>query len=475
MRKSPTCARWSTSGDGTYASPRCGGRPDRRGGTVGSSETASSVDRVRRGVVGAVGRCGVRVVRATPSGGGVRTGRHRCLPRLTPVARCADPLVSRPGVAAFRSMILSQVGGRDDGLAVCKEIANGSGTLSDHADGRAWDWHMVASRAGRPGRWSTRCSTGCSAPMSVVTATRWRAGSASRTSSGTTCTTGSVATTRDGSRTPAPATRTTPTSISRSRWRAPAQQTSWWTERGPLRWQLRGVPGTSFALGEGDVAPAGRGLEPRRPRHLGRLRPHQSPVHPVAHALRRGVGHDHAAHRAVRRDPVRRRLERHRRRRDRRLRAVGPAVLVLLQHRGRGPAGAGVRRGGRSPAHRRLERRRHRRHRQLHPAAPDLLPAAAGRLGAEHGSSERSTTRRSWATGTATASTTSESSGPSTNTFYFAGEPSAGSGTGGSPAVQSVSYPDTRHLPVIGDWDGGGTDTEGVVTLRGRGSDGPGR
>ena len=66
-------------------------------------------------------------------------------PRRTDVTACANPVVGKPGVVAFRAMILSQVGGRDDGMAVCKKIANASRSYSDHADGRAWDWHMVAS------------------------------------------------------------------------------------------------------------------------------------------------------------------------------------------------------------------------------------------------------------------------------------------------------------------------------------------
>lgn len=68
-------------------------------------------------------------------------------PRTTKVTACADPLVGKPGVVDFRTLILSQVGGRDDGLVVCKRIANASGAYSDHADGRAWDWHVKASSA----------------------------------------------------------------------------------------------------------------------------------------------------------------------------------------------------------------------------------------------------------------------------------------------------------------------------------------
>lgn len=68
-------------------------------------------------------------------------------PARTRVTGCADPLVARPGVADFRRLILSNVGGGDDGLEVCKKIANNSGSYSDHADGRAWDWHVHASDA----------------------------------------------------------------------------------------------------------------------------------------------------------------------------------------------------------------------------------------------------------------------------------------------------------------------------------------
>jgi hypothetical protein len=68
-------------------------------------------------------------------------------PARTDVTGCTRPLVGKPGVQAFRSLILTQVGGGDDGLAVCKRIANASREYSDHADGRAWDWHVRASRA----------------------------------------------------------------------------------------------------------------------------------------------------------------------------------------------------------------------------------------------------------------------------------------------------------------------------------------
>jgi len=68
-------------------------------------------------------------------------------PARTKISACAAPLVGKPGVADFRALILSQVGGGDDGLAVCKKIANDSGVYSDHADGRAWDWRVKASSA----------------------------------------------------------------------------------------------------------------------------------------------------------------------------------------------------------------------------------------------------------------------------------------------------------------------------------------
>jgi len=68
-------------------------------------------------------------------------------PMRTTVTGCANPLVDKPGVADFRALLLSQVGGGDDGLAVCKKIANESGAFSDHADGRAWDWQVNASSA----------------------------------------------------------------------------------------------------------------------------------------------------------------------------------------------------------------------------------------------------------------------------------------------------------------------------------------
>jgi hypothetical protein len=64
--------------------------------------------------------------------------------KQTRVTACVKPMAGRPGVADFRYLIMSQLPGRDDGLAVCKKIANSSGAYSDHADGRAWDWRAVA-------------------------------------------------------------------------------------------------------------------------------------------------------------------------------------------------------------------------------------------------------------------------------------------------------------------------------------------
>jgi hypothetical protein len=51
-----------------------------------------------------------------------------------------DP-TTKPGVAAFRSMVMSQRGGRDGGI-----VRNcGIGGRSEHKEGRAWDWMMNAN------------------------------------------------------------------------------------------------------------------------------------------------------------------------------------------------------------------------------------------------------------------------------------------------------------------------------------------
>jgi hypothetical protein len=173
-------------------------------------------------------------------------------PRLTGISACANPLVPKPGVAAFRSMILSQVGGTDDGLAVCKEIANGTGTLSDHADGRAWDWHAVAARPADAARvaqvldWLLRTDErgqrNAMARRIGITYIIWnhlyyRVGS-------------------DGARW-VPYTGTADPHDTHVHFSfsvaGAAQQTSWWTERGPLTWQVS--DGSRFALGDGPVLP----------------------------------------------------------------------------------------------------------------------------------------------------------------------------------------------------------------------------
>jgi len=90
----------------------------------------------------------VALNRATPPPArSVTVGDIDAYPMRTDVRRCARPIVGKPGVQDFRTLILTQMGGGDDGLAVCKRIANDSGDYSDHADGRAWDWHVVATRA----------------------------------------------------------------------------------------------------------------------------------------------------------------------------------------------------------------------------------------------------------------------------------------------------------------------------------------
>jgi len=175
-------------------------------------------------------------------------------PRLTGISACASPLVPKPGVDAFRSMILSQVGGTDDGLAVCKEIANGTGELSDHADGRAWDWHMVASRPADAARvaqvldWLLRTDDrgqrNAMARRIGITYIIWnhlyyRVG-------------GDDARWVPYTGTADPHDTHVHFSFSVA---GAAQRTSWWTERGPLTWQLTSMPGPRFALGDGAVRP----------------------------------------------------------------------------------------------------------------------------------------------------------------------------------------------------------------------------
>jgi hypothetical protein len=52
----------------------------------------------------------------------------------------------RPGLLAFKYMIMGQVGGSDLGVHNCRPI-EGKTTLSYHAVSRAWDWGMNAKRA----------------------------------------------------------------------------------------------------------------------------------------------------------------------------------------------------------------------------------------------------------------------------------------------------------------------------------------
>jgi hypothetical protein len=174
-------------------------------------------------------------------------------PKLTRVTACARPLVAKPGVAAFRSMILSEVGGGDDGSAVCKNIA-GSGTYSDHADGRAWDWHVKASSASDRAlvdqvldwllRTDERGNRNAMARRLGITYIIWnhryyRVGA-------------------DGAHW-VPYTETgdphdTHVHFSFSIAGA-VRQTSWWTERGPLTWLLSNDPDIAVTFGEGPLHP----------------------------------------------------------------------------------------------------------------------------------------------------------------------------------------------------------------------------
>jgi hypothetical protein len=175
-------------------------------------------------------------------------------PRQTAVKACAEPLAPKPGVAAFRAMILSQVGGGDDGSAVCKEIANNSGELSDHADGRAWDWHVVASSPSDRAmvdtvfnwllRTDDRGHRNAMARRIGITYIIWnhlyyRVGSDSARWVPYTSTSDPHDTHVHFSFSVAGA----------------AEQTSWWTERGPLKWLLRDESVGPFSLGEGPLVP----------------------------------------------------------------------------------------------------------------------------------------------------------------------------------------------------------------------------
>src|SRR5262245_47989183 len=175
-------------------------------------------------------------------------------PARTSLTSCANPLVPKPGVAAFRAMILSQVDGSDDGIAVCKEIANSSKELSDHADGRAWDWHMLASSESDRAvvdrvldwllRTDERGNRNAMARRIGITYIIWnhlyyRVGS------------------DDAKWVPYTSTSDPhDTHVHFSFSVAGAkEQTSWWTERGQLKWSLRNGPASPFTLGEGTVRP----------------------------------------------------------------------------------------------------------------------------------------------------------------------------------------------------------------------------
>ena len=54
-----------------------------------------------------------------------------------------DP-VAKPGVAAFRSLVLSTYSGTTD-LGIVRDC--GSGGQSEHKEGRAWDWGVSVSNA----------------------------------------------------------------------------------------------------------------------------------------------------------------------------------------------------------------------------------------------------------------------------------------------------------------------------------------
>ena len=175
-------------------------------------------------------------------------------PQQNRITACARPLAAKPGVAAFRSLILSQVGGGDDGSAVCKEIANNSGALSDHADGRAWDWHVQASSGtdralvDRVLDWllrpDERGNRNAMARRVGITYIIWnhlyyRVG------------------TDDAHWVPYTSTsdpHDTHVHFSFSVAGA-SQRTSWWNDRGPLNWLLSGEPDTALTFGRGPLVP----------------------------------------------------------------------------------------------------------------------------------------------------------------------------------------------------------------------------
>lgn len=175
-------------------------------------------------------------------------------PMRTKVTACANPLVDRPGVAEFRTLILSQVGGDDDGTAVCKKIANDSGDFSDHADGRAWDWHVVASRPSdralvdRVLNWLLRTdergNRNAMARRLGITYIIWnhqiyRVGN-------------DDAHWRPYTSTPDPHDTHVHFSFSVA---GATRQTSWWSEHGPLVWMLSAELGIPLISGPGALCP----------------------------------------------------------------------------------------------------------------------------------------------------------------------------------------------------------------------------
>jgi hypothetical protein len=175
-------------------------------------------------------------------------------PLRTEITACANPIAPKPAVAEFRHLILSQVGGTDDGIAVCKYIANGEGVYSDHADGRAWDWHEIASsardraRVDRVLNWLLRTdergNRNAMARRIGITYIIWnhlyyRVGD------------------DDAHWVPYHGTsdpHDTHVHFSFSVAGA-TQQTSWWSERGPLTWTLDALTDVSLTFGTGPARP----------------------------------------------------------------------------------------------------------------------------------------------------------------------------------------------------------------------------
>jgi hypothetical protein len=56
---------------------------------------------------------------------------------------CGDPLIEQRGVAAWRDLLLAQVGGRNLGIVRACNV----GGISEHKSGRALDWGMSATDA----------------------------------------------------------------------------------------------------------------------------------------------------------------------------------------------------------------------------------------------------------------------------------------------------------------------------------------